>query len=509
MRTKVTTKASHRVQEQMIILVGWGMRNLNLKMMDDEIYKDIEEFEKNREKTPYDALFDKSFEKKELQNEENEIFEQKFSQHLENFLQNPCTFNIVELVEDVKENPIFGYESSFNCSFLKLVLSCLADPKLSVENGTVLLNFIIEILEIPDTQFSFKLCDEGIIPILYKLVEENHKDYWVNVVVCLSLLMKNNYQSYTEEIYKKLFKPVISSIETADTLLSTQASLLFAYSCCNNQKFSEKRVKTLVDVLLFALQLPDFLCLFYALSSLKTIARKYQDLIYLFSTTKLTMGIATLLPEPPFSSEEDKRAIISLTLDIFEIIFTIDQSASYTFPAAHIIPRIVDLLSSEDIGVVMRAYDVIDAGICHFYGASINFLISGLSTKLNCSIENSFLVVKSKAISIFNHLCLYSEPETVVQVLNDPNFEVVYHAIHGLSGPLFIDFAKSLIAALRKCDEASLGDDARELLIGLEIPHMISEVIEENDNEDDKFSKELINIAQELSELIQPTKEDE
>ena len=28
-------------------------------MMDDEIYKDIEEFEKNREKTPYDALFDK------------------------------------------------------------------------------------------------------------------------------------------------------------------------------------------------------------------------------------------------------------------------------------------------------------------------------------------------------------------------------------------------------------------------------------------------------------------
>ena len=476
-------------------------------MDEDDAYKEIEEFEKVREKDPFDVIYSQTFQEKETkeENEEsNKEFEEIFETHMQNFYENPCVFNLVDILEDVKSNSNYNYQIPFDLPFLKQLLIFLKDPNISYDNCSVLLNFFIALLELPDTQFSYKLCDEGIIPILYDTVMKDKIQYWVNTVACLSLLMKNNYDNYKEQIAKMLFKPVLASIESSITLESRQASLLFAFSCCQNYKLNNKQIKKLVEVLSYALQFPDYLSLYYTLSSLLFICRKYPDSIKLLSTTKITMGLALFLPNPNFDTNEENNDIFSRVLDIFDLIFKGDPDASYTFPFTNIFPRILDILDIENNGLILNTLDVIDSAICHFYGGAINFLSNGLTEKLNNLVDNSIMKIKLKALTIFYHLCQYSDPQTVSELFNDQNIEPIFAFIHSNASSTFIDFSKALITAITKCDEAGIVEGPRDSLLKLDIPTMIREVLEEIDENDSQENETIDSIGNQLLQFLEP-----
>ena len=481
--------------------------------MDDSLYKEIEEFEKLREKNPFDIfhtqISNETEPKKQNENFESE-FENNFKKHWDSYLDNPCVFNLVDIMEDVQNNDTYPYEEYFDSLFLRQVIGFLSDPSITYDNCKVLLGFFIALLEVPDTQFSYKLCDEGIIPLLYDTVMRDQNEYWADVVACLSLLLKNNYDKYNDEIVKRLFKPVLSSIgSSGSSLESVQASLLFAFSCCENYKLNAKRIKKLVDVLSYALQSYDYKCLYYALSALLFICRKYPDYISLLSTTKITMSLALFLPQPSFKTQEENNDIFSRVLNLFELIFKGDPCASYTFPFQNIFPRILDTLSLDNIGVVNEALDVIDAAICHFYGGASNLLLNGLPIKMNELITNSIIKIKEKILIIFQHLCQYTDPELTCQLLNDENLDAIFHFIHDNASSTFVVFAKSLISAITRCDEAGLGDSARESLLQNDIPLLINEVLEEIDQGTDDDNEIIESLGNQLLQLIQPESSNE
>lgn len=465
-------------------------------------YKEIEEFQKIREKDPFHLFFLDTFRKETC--DEEEKFKETFIKNVNDFNENPCPFNLVELHNRVLENSAFSYGEFFLTPFLQKIVSFLNDETMTQDNTKVVLDFVVSILELPGNEFGYRLCDLKLIDVLEKLVYKE-RDLWVPIVSCLALVQSKNYDSYNERIMKELFKPIMKSLSEALTIESTQASLLFIFSVCRYQNLEEKRIKQITEQLAFAILLPDYRCTFYALSSLKAIASRFPNFMDYLSTTRITMGIAVLIPDPPFNGEEN-ISIISAILDVYELMFKTDGTHLFIFPVANIFPRLIELAGGANIGVANRTLEVICSAITHFYGAAVSFLEFGLMELLSSIINESPLKIKDAAFVVFCQLLKVCDPETTKKILNDANIEPVFSMIHEFAGPHFLEFAESLTAAIGKCDQEGAGDEARQMLIDLDIPTMISDVIEEVEETDE--AEKISFAANNLIKLIAPDDDD-
>ena len=471
--------------------------------MDDDLYKEDEIIQTEKELDPFSITKIKTLRKEEEEEDNDEKiseFKAILEENLHNFTENSTFENISNILEIICSNQNFDYNSFINKDTIEKFMN-LSTTLANEEESELICDFIYTLITIPESIFLTYFFDFNLINVFQNIIQK-YPFLSQKIFIILAHSIPNN-DIYHDQIFQTFFPIALSLLNTQnddENITIKQNILLFFYSLAHYYDFNDEQLFELIDELLNLLVTDDFTCINNILWSLKFISQSYLNELLNFQDMRIIHELFSIIYRLSLLQKENDEYnnLIFLSISIFHNIIIQQKSKKIDLPIIDIIMNILSILKENSSDVVKIESILLLCDIIKGNSEEITQILleNDIISILYSIMTNSSIGCKKKAVILFMNILQQCSNESSTMILNDPDIELFFRFVFDSEEEIFFKYlANSLSCAIDKSELIGRKQEACQMLLDENVPKMIEDFIDSlDDDETEEIGNSLLSL---------------